>query len=80
MRRFPTCRLPSSDKTEPNPLVGNKSEPLMPLLPMARYALICPRLVTEVRAQCVDFIVYLQVSSNHSLEIPPGPRGIPVRC
>jgi hypothetical protein len=80
MRRFPTCRLLSSDKTEPNPVAENKSEPWCRSYRWHGYALICPRLVTEVWAQCVNFIVYLQVSSNHRLEIPPGPRGIPVRC
>jgi hypothetical protein len=36
MRRSPTCRLPSPDKREPDPVVKNKSWPLVPLLPMAQ--------------------------------------------
>jgi hypothetical protein len=36
MRRSPTCRLPSPDKKEPDPVAKNKSWPLVPLLPMAQ--------------------------------------------
>ncbi|PUZ39122.1 hypothetical protein GQ55_9G258900 [Panicum hallii var. hallii] len=55
MRRSPTCRLPSPDKREPDPVARNKSWPLVPLLPVA------------------------QVSNRRRPEIPPGPRGVPVR-
>jgi hypothetical protein len=36
MRRSPTCRLPSPDKREPDPVVRNKLWPLVPLLPIAQ--------------------------------------------
>jgi hypothetical protein len=35
MQRSPTCRLPSPDKREPDPVARNKSWPLVLLLPMA---------------------------------------------
>jgi hypothetical protein len=36
MRRSPTCRPPSPDKREPDPVAENKSWSLMPLIPMAQ--------------------------------------------
>jgi hypothetical protein len=42
MRRFPTCRLPSPDKKEPDLVAENKSRPLMPLLPMAQVRAYLP--------------------------------------
>jgi hypothetical protein len=48
MRRSPTCRLPSPDKREPDPVAGNKSRSLMPLILMAQVRLIRPQLVAEV--------------------------------
>jgi hypothetical protein len=42
VRRFPTCRLPSPDKTKPKLVAKNKSKPLLPLLLMAQVRAYLP--------------------------------------
>jgi hypothetical protein len=49
-RRFPTCRLPSPDKKEPDLVAENKSRPLTPLLPMAQVRAFLP--ATDYRDLC----------------------------
>jgi hypothetical protein len=53
MRRSPTCRLPSSDKTKPKLVAENKSRPLEPLLLMAQVSAYPPAAsYRELGAMC----------------------------